>query len=63
MLVAVDGIVLNRTPGQKAFDLRLLPPVDEIYGIEVFAGAASIPLEYGGEGDGKWCGLIAIWTR
>jgi carboxypeptidase family protein len=63
MLVAVDGVVLNRTPGHTAFDLRQLPPVDEIYGIEVFAGAASIPLAYGGEGDGKWCGLIAVWTR
>lgn len=63
MLVAVDGVVLNRTPGHKAFDLRQLPPVDEIYGIEVFAGAASIPLAYGGEGEGKWCGLIAVWTR
>ena len=62
-LVAVDGVVLNRTPGQKSFDLRQLPSPDEVYGIEVFAGAASIPLQYGGEGEGKWCGLIAIWTR
>jgi outer membrane cobalamin receptor len=62
-LIAIDGVVLNRTAGQKGFDLRQLPHPDEIYGMEVFAGAASIPLRYGGEGDGKWCGLIAIWTR
>jgi hypothetical protein len=63
LLVAVDGLVLNKSPGMKAFDLRQLPKPDEIHGIEVFAGAASIPLQYGGSGDGKWCGLIAIWTR
>jgi Carboxypeptidase regulatory-like domain/TonB-dependent Receptor Plug Domain len=63
MLVAVDGVVLKPTPGATSFDLRQLPRPDEIHGIEVFAGAASIPLQYGGEGDGKWCGLIAIWTR
>jgi hypothetical protein len=44
-------------------DLSRLPPPDAIYGIEVFAGPASIPLQYGGSGNGKWCGLIAIWTR
>jgi hypothetical protein len=26
----------------------------------VFAGAASIPLQVLGVGDGKWCGMIAI---
>jgi hypothetical protein len=63
LLVAVDGLVLNKGPGQGAFDLRQLPKPEEIHGIEVFAGAASIPLQYGGVGDGKWCGLIAVWTR
>jgi len=63
LIVMVDRLILNGTPGQKAFDLRLLPKPDEIHGIEVFAGAASIPAQYGGVGDGKWCGMIAIWTR
>ncbi len=63
LIVMVDGLILNGNPGQKAFDLRQLPKPDEIHGIEVFAGAASIPLQYGGVGDGKWCGMIAIWTR
>ena len=62
-LVTVDGVPLNATPGHKAVDLRSLPRPDEIYGIEVFAGAASIPVQYSGAGDGKWCGLIAVWTR
>ncbi|MDB4917057.1 MAG: hypothetical protein JWM95_4701 [Gemmatimonadetes bacterium] len=64
MMVAVDGVVQQPTPGQPAFDLRQLPRPEDIHGIEVFAGPASIPLKYGGEGDGsKWCGLIAVWTR
>jgi hypothetical protein len=63
LLVMVDGVPLNKDASHKAFDLRLLPRPEEIEGIEVFAGAASIPLKYGGSGEGKWCGLIAIWTR
>lgn len=62
-LVMVDGVLLNRDTFHKAFDLRFLPRPDEIHGIEVFAGAASLPVQYGGMGDGKWCGVIAIWTR
>ena len=63
MLVLVDGVLMNRDGAHKAVDLRFLPRPEEIHGIEVFAGAASIPVQYGGSGDGKWCGMIAIWTR
>lgn len=62
LMVMVDGVMMT-DPRQKAFDLRLLPRPEEVHGIEVFAGAASIPLQYGGIGDNKSCGLIAIWTR
>jgi hypothetical protein len=63
MQVMVDGTILNTDGSHKAFDLRFLPPPGEIEYIEVFAGGASIPVKYGGSGAGKWCGLIAIWTR
>lgn len=63
LLILVDGIAMNASPGQKAFDLRLLPKPDETFGIEVFAGPSSIPLQYSRFGDGAWCGAIAIWTR
>ncbi len=56
--VAIDGKILMGIP-----DLAQLPTPSEIFGIEVFAGGASTPLKYGGEGDGRYCGLIAIWTR
>lgn len=59
--VMVDGVVKN--PQGEPFDLRLLPPPGDIHGVEVFAGGASIPLQYGGVGKDKWCGLIAVWTR
>ena len=60
--VLVDGTPLV-SHGEKGVDLNELPRPDEIHGIEVFAGGASIPLQYGGSGGKKWCGLIAIWTR
>lgn len=59
MRVMVDGV----TWPDAQPDLKTLPPPDAIYGIEVFAGPASIPPQYGGSGSDKWCGLIAIWTR
>lgn len=61
LAVMVDGKVLN--PDGSPFDLRQLPAPDEVHGVEVFAGASSVPLQYGGMGSGKWCGMIAIWTR
>jgi hypothetical protein len=62
--VMIDGILKLPNPGDGAFDLRHLPPTEDVYGVEIFAGPSSIPLQYGGLGDNnKWCGLIAIWTR
>jgi len=63
LIVMVDGTIMNHDPQHLAFDLRQLPPPGEIHGIEIFAGPGAIPLEYAGEGGGKWCGMIAIWTR
>jgi hypothetical protein len=63
LLILVDGMAMNASPGQKAFDLRLLPKPDETFGVEVFAGPSSIPLQYLKFGDGAWCGAIAVWTR
>jgi hypothetical protein len=54
--------ILSQPPG-GTFDLTNLPPPDQIHGIEVFAGAASIPPQYNGAANSKMCGLIAIWTR
>lgn len=61
--VAVDGLVQLAGLDHVGFDLNQLPPPSEIHGIEVFAGAATLPIEFAGIGDGKGCGLIAIWTK
>ena len=64
--VMVDGVLMNKRLGAldySGFDLRELPPPEQIHGIEVFNGPASIPVQYGGEGKDKWCGLIAVWTK
>lgn len=62
IMVMVDGLVKNAANG-NAYDLRQLPKPDEVYAVEVFAGPASIPVQYGGTGTDKWCGMIAVWTR
>jgi hypothetical protein len=69
MRAMVDGALLPEDldvdGGGKNFatNLASLPAPDMIHGIEVFAGPASIPVQYGGSGANKWCGLIAVWTR
>jgi hypothetical protein len=64
LMVLVDGMELKPSrPTDEAFNLNELPKPNEIHGIEVFDGPASIPLQYGGAGKDKWCGMIMIWTR
>lgn len=50
-------------PSGGTFDMMNLPPPDQIHGIEVFGGPATIPPQYNGAANNKMCGLIAIWTR
>lgn len=61
LAVMVDGIMKYDSKG--VYDLRQLPAPTDVHGVEVFAGPSSIPLQYGGVGDRKWCGMVAIWTR
>ncbi len=67
MNVMIDGVMMNPTVEQDRqvgrVNLRDLPIPADVHGIEVFAGGATVPLKYGGTGTGKWCGLIAIWTK
>jgi CarboxypepD_reg-like domain len=50
-------------PNGGTFDMMNLPAPDQIHGIEVFGGPATIPPQYNGAGNSKMCGLIVIWTR
>jgi hypothetical protein len=62
MNVMVDGVPITPRDA-NGVDVSDLPRPDAIYGIEVFAGDAKVPTEFGGLGSNKSCGLIAIWTR
>ena len=55
--VGVDGIVK-----EPYFAMNTIP-VSDIHGVEVYAGAASLPPEFGGARKDAGCGLIMIWTR
>jgi len=55
--VMVDGIVM---PALTNLD-DVIPK--EIHGVELYLGAARIPVQLGGLRTDNWCGVIAIWTR
>ena len=57
MTIAVDG-----QPKGGGFSVDEIPP-DDIYGIEVYSGPATIPREFMDLGNGADCGLVMIWTR
>jgi hypothetical protein len=52
-----DGLVLG-----PEFGINEIPAV-EIHGIEIYAGPATIPVEYRGSLANGTCGLIMVWTR
>jgi hypothetical protein len=56
MQVFVDGV-----PMPSGFDMALLPPPSDFAGVEVYAGAATAPMQYA-TNDTR-CGLILIWTK
>ncbi len=55
--IAVNGFVKD-----SYFAINSIPP-DEIYGIEIYDGPASIPPLLNGGGVDRYCGLVMIWTR
>lgn len=57
MRVTLDGVVLPTLS-----NLDAVVPGD-VYGVEVFNGAARLPVQFGGLRTDNFCGLIAIWTR
>ncbi len=61
--VMVDGVAMQSDDLRGFVNLKTLPMPASVYGIEVFAGPASIPVQYTGAGDQKYCGLVAIWTK
>lgn len=65
MAVYLDGMALSNTDPTKPFDLNQLPSPKEIMAIEVYAGAASVPLWLAPEPPAvhRSCGAVLLWTR
>jgi hypothetical protein len=55
--VAVDGQLKER--GFSVDEVS----VNEVHGVEVYPGAASMPSEFASTKQDGWCGLVMIWTR
>jgi hypothetical protein len=56
MQIVVDGV-----PMPPRFPLELLPTPREIAGFEIYAGAATVPVQFSGLD--RRCGMILVWTR
>lgn len=54
-------VYLDQVPLPSPFNLDLLPAPHDIGGIEVYAGASTIPLQFAGYDRG--CGVILVWTK
>lgn len=57
MRVGLDGRVMEW--GYAADHISL----EDVYGIEVYSGPATIPREYASQMTDGFCGLVMIWTR
>jgi hypothetical protein len=57
MRVAVDGQLK-----QQGFVINDIPP-QEIHGIELYGGPATMPAEFGGMRQDVMCGIVMVWTR
>ena len=56
MQVYIDAVAMP-TP----FSLDLLPPPNNLAGIEMYTGPATTPLQFGGAD--RRCGVILVWTK
>jgi len=54
-------VYLDQVPLPTPFNLDLLPTPKDLYGIEVYSGASTIPPQFAGPNRG--CGVILVWTK
>ena len=54
-------VYLDQVPLPTPFNLDLLPTPKDLYGIEVYSGASTIPPQFNGFNRG--CGVILVWTK
>lgn len=58
--IYIDGVLVHRAGDEPAYLNEIIGP-DQVAGVEVFQGAAEVPVQYGGTSAS--CGVIAVWTR
>jgi len=64
LAVFLNGLPVSSGAAKAAYDLTLLPRPELIYGIEVFAGGATLPPRLAGAvAFDRACGAIAIWEK
>jgi len=68
MQVYVDGVPLaaaSDRPTNTPFDLTQLPTPSQILGIEIYSGAATIPMNLppGPQPAHSGCGVVLLWTK
>lgn len=56
MQFLLDGI-----PLPAGFPMSILPAPRDVAGVEVYAGAATVPLQFGGAD--RRCGMVLVWTK
>lgn len=61
-VMCVLRIVVDGIPKEWGFDLATIEKND-VYGVEVYAGPATLPAQYQSMGRDGFCGLILIWTK
>ena len=54
-------VFLDQVPLPTPFNLDLLPSPRDLAGIEVYAGSATIPMQFSGPNRG--CGVVLVWTK
>lgn len=64
--IAAAPCILRLVIDGQAFpagtSLDMVPP-HEVAGMEIYGGAATMPVEFAHYQEDTWCGVIAIWTR
>ncbi|HEX3866406.1 MAG TPA: carboxypeptidase-like regulatory domain-containing protein [Gemmatimonadaceae bacterium] len=54
-------VYLDQVPLPTPFNLDLLPSPNDLAGIEVYSGAATLPPQFNGFNHG--CGVVLVWTK
>ncbi len=55
-------VIVDGQPKETGFPLDLIE-ANEVYGLEVYQGPSTVPMQYASYGRDANCGVILVWTR